>query len=201
MKFALKEWDTTVEALGKGHIIAIWRKGGLQDSPNLNGSSNGFNIEQNQFVLFPTFTHQATSKIKEEFYYLFDKTSTPNKDNQIKIKYWAEFEESIDIHDLENLLKVSSELVNSKEHLINSWDLNPNLKGKLLFLRVYILSNPVLVPDSPSYSGCKSWIELNVNIPKIGSKPVLSYKDFSSKARLIKNLLESSTIKTLVETR
>ncbi len=194
MKYALKEWNTTIEALGKGQVIAIWRKGGIDDVPNVRTPFESFKIEQNQFVLFPTFTHQNPEKIKNDFLFLFDKSTGPNKDNQIKIKYWAELEGAITIDTQEQLLCVSNQLVNSNEHLMSSWDLHPDHKGKILLLRVYSLNDPILITNSPEYLGCKSWIELKIDIPKVGSKPVLSFKEFNRKARVIRNLLESTLV-------
>ena len=190
MKYALKEWSTTTEALGKGHIIAIWRKGGLNES---------FNVHQSHCILFPTFTHQHQEKIKSSFWYLFDQSVQPNKDNQLKIKYWAEIQGVIEIETFDQLLRISNELINTNEHLYSSWNLYQDFKGKVLLLRVYALCNHILITNSPEYSGCKSWVELKIDIPKSGSKPVLPFKEFNRKARLIKNLLEHESV-TIIST-
>jgi len=194
MKYALKEWNTTIEALSKGLIVAIWRKGGINDTPSIKTPFESFNIEQNQFVFFPTFTHEDPNKIKRDLWLLFNQNAKPNKDNQIKIKYWAEIEEELVIEDQTQLLSISKELVNSEEYLKNSWNLYPSHKGKILLLRIYALNDPILITNSPEYAGCKSWIELKVDIPKAGSKPILSFKEFNRKSRLIKALLEESSV-------
>ena len=190
MKYALKEWNSTIEALGRGQIIAIWRKGGIDDKPNVREPHQSFSVDHNQFVLFPTFTHQGTNKIKGDFQFLLDGSNGPNKDNQVKVKYWAEVDETIQVEKIDQLLSVSPELVNSSEHLVSSWNLYPNHKGKILLLRVYSLVHSILVTNSNNYAGCKSWIELNIDIPKSGSRPVLPFKEFSRKSRLVKALLE-----------
>ena len=186
MKFALKEWSTTIEALGKGQIIAIWRKGGIEGGE--------FRVEQKQFVLFPIVTHQSLNKIKPEWWSLHDEKGSPNKDNQIKVKYWAEVEEVIEIQTLEQLLCISNELINTNENLVSSWDLYPEYKGEVLLLRIYKLTNPILVPYSQDYSSNKSWVELKIDIPKIGSTPSLSFKEFNTKARFIKALVQQPTV-------
>ena len=194
MKYALKEWDTTIESLGQGKIIAIWRKGGLNEN---------FTVEQKKFILFPTFNHESKDKIKE--YFLSPQTQDfgPNKDNQIKIKYFAEVHETLTVNTFEELLRISSELIHTEDHLRYLWDLSGNEQGKILLLRVYILCNPILIKNSPEYSGCKSWTRLSVDIPKTGSKAVLSFKDFQYKVRLFHRLLdevkESIPIETLHE--
>ena len=190
MKHALKEWNCNIEALGEGQIIALWRKGGIEDSPSIRVPHETFKTENKQFILFPTNTHQNQDKIKQIYWNHLAENSGPNKDNQIRVKYWAEAEDEIEPQNLEQLLNASSELINSNEYLISSWNLHPEHKGKIITLRIYKLLNPILIPNSPSYSGCKSWIDLNIDIPKIGSKPILSFKEFSQKARLIRALVE-----------
>ena len=192
MKYALKEWSTTIEALGKGLITAIWRKGGIDDIPSARTPYESFNVEQNQFVLFPTFTHQKLNKIKQDCRFLLDQNIGPNKDNQIKIKFWAEVVNELIIENFEQLISASKELVNSGEHLKDSWDLYPNHQGKILLLRVYSLNDPILITNSPEYSSCKSWIELKIDIPKSGSMPVLQFKEFNRKTRLVKKLVEQA---------
>lgn len=197
MKYALKEWSSSIETLNRGILIALWRRGGIEDlsfiSPEI-----GFPVDQKQFVFFPTFTHQDLNKVKKDFWNLFDPNNKPNKDNQIKIKCWAEVEEEINIETKEQLLSISSELIYSQEYLETSWNLYPKNKGTILLLRVYSLCDPILVTNSPEYSGCKSWVELKIDIPKAGSTPVLQFKDFNRKARLIKNILLDSLEKQKV---
>ena len=194
MKYALKEWNTTIEALGKGLVIAIWRKGGLGEK---GGKGENFKVEQNKFILYPTFTHQSPDKIKRDFWYLSNGSSGPNVDNQVKIKYFAEVEETLQIDTLDQLLNISNELANTEEYLISSWNLNPHNEGKLLLLRVFSLNNPILITDSPKYAGCKSWIELKIDIPKAGSKTVLSFRNLQAKVRLIKALLKQAPVVAL----
>ena len=194
MKDACKEWSSAREALGKGQIITIWRKGGLEDSPSVRTTFTGFNIEQKQFVLFPTGTHQSLDKIKPEWWSLNEDKTSLNKDNQVKVKYWALVEEAIEIETADQLLSMSNELINTNEHLVSSLNLYPDHKGKVLLLRVYKLTDPILVPYSQDYSGCKSWIELKIDVPKIGSIPVLSFKEFNAKIRFIKALIEQPSI-------
>ena len=189
MRYALKEWNTAIEALGNGSAIAVWRKGGLEDTPSVTVPFESFESSHEQFILFPTFTHQTTDKIKKEFWDLLANKNISNKDNQLKIKYWAELYEEFEINNLEELICVSNQLVNSNDHLVSSWNLYPDHKGKILLLRVYALTDPVLITNSPEYGGCKSWAELKIDIPKIGSNPVLSFKEFNKKARFIKKLL------------
>lgn len=178
MRFALKESTVNIEGLSKGLITTIWKNSVEQ------------NINQKQLILFPTLIHKELGNIRDEFYFLSDNQAKPNKDNQVKIKYWAEIEKEINIENLNQLLSISKELIYTNEYLQSSWDLDQ--KGRILLLRVYKLSNPVLITNSQEYTNNKSYIELKVDIPKSGSAPILSYKEFSQRVKLIKNLLEEA---------
>lgn len=195
MRYALKEWNTTVEALGNGQIVAIWRKGGISDLPSIRTPYESFEVEQKKFVLFPTFTHQNEERIKKDFWFLNSQYPVPKNNTQVSIKYWAAVEEIIQIDKIEILLGLSKGLINSEEYLQASWNQYRNHSGKILILRVYKLGNPIIIMNSPEYSGCKSWIELKIDVPKTNSKAVLSFRDFNAKVRYIKALLELVTPK------
>lgn len=196
MKKALKEWNTTVEALGKGKIIAIWRKGGISDSPGIKTPNSSFKVDDRRFLLLPTFTHEELDRVKKSYWEFFNQNHKLGKDNQLQVKYWAEVHEEIEIEKLEQLMNVSEELVNSDEYLVSSYNLNPSHKGKILILRVYLLNYPVLITNSNDYAGCKSWIDLNIDIPRIRSKATLSFKEFNQKVKQIKALIENSSLDT-----
>ena len=184
MKFALKESNLTIEALSKGLITAIWKNSKEYQSFN----------HQKQLILFPTLIHKELGNIRDEFRFLSDNQAKPNKDNQVKIRYWAEIEKEINIENLNQLLSISKELIYTDEYLQSSWD--SNQKGEILIVRTYKLSNPVLITNSQEYANNKPYIELKVDIPRVGSDPVLSYKEFSQRVKLIKNLLEEASLVT-----
>ena len=57
----LKAWATVVKALAHGKQTVILRKGGILET------ASGFNIESNEFLLFPTWEHQEKIFVKSEF--------------------------------------------------------------------------------------------------------------------------------------
>ena len=57
-------------------------------------------------------------------------------------------------------------------------------KAKNIFalaVRVFRLPNPIELPVSPRYGGCKSWLELEQDIPIAGATPVLTQPVFDQK--------------------
>ncbi len=52
-----------------------------------------------------------------------------------------------------------------------------------LALRVTRLPKTIELPMRPEYGGCKSWIELEGDVPVAGAKPVLSDVEFNDKLK------------------
>ena len=67
LNIALKEWDTVCRALAAGRQILLLRKGGIYES------AGGFEIENRQFLLFPTFLHQNPQMLKDDALQWYEK--------------------------------------------------------------------------------------------------------------------------------
>lgn len=52
---ALKEWAVLVDAMARGDIIAMVRKGGIREQ------RPGFSVRHDRFVFYPTFFHEKAS--------------------------------------------------------------------------------------------------------------------------------------------
>jgi hypothetical protein len=62
-----------------------------------------------------------------------------------------------------------------------------------LGVRTYRLPQRIDLPMLPSYSGCKSWIELETDIDVSTAQPVLSDADFANHLRQFENSLQPAT--------
>jgi hypothetical protein len=60
-----------------------------------------------------------------------------------------------------------------------------------LAVRVFRLTPPVVLPILPGYGGCKSWIDLEIEIPTEGATPVLSKEAFNEKLNQFHAALDS----------
>ena len=58
MPAAFKEWAVTVRALAEGEQLLTLRKGGIREE------NRHFEIEHDQFFLYPTFDHQRNDLIR-----------------------------------------------------------------------------------------------------------------------------------------
>src|SRR4051794_7137019 len=59
MPIALKEWAVTVRALAEGEQLVALRKGGIREE------EKHFEVEHDQFFLYPTFDHQRNDLVRE----------------------------------------------------------------------------------------------------------------------------------------
>ena len=58
---ALKEWAVLVDAMERGDIIAMVRKGGIRER------RAGFDVRHDRFLLYPTFFHEKIAELAERF--------------------------------------------------------------------------------------------------------------------------------------
>ena len=65
---ALKEWASAVKALENGSQIFIMRKGGIVEE------TRDFQVESNDFFLYPTYEHQRKELLKEQYRGVIDET-------------------------------------------------------------------------------------------------------------------------------
>ena len=59
MPIAFKEWAVTVRALAEGEQLVAMRKGGIREE------DKHFELEHEQFFLYPTFDHQRNDLVRE----------------------------------------------------------------------------------------------------------------------------------------
>lgn len=154
----MKEWASVVAALGMGRQIVLLRKGGIVEA------KRGFELLHPDFLLFPTFEHQHAAWLKPEFQELAGAPA----DTGIHIEYLARvtgiFPAPNSIH--------AAHIWNGR-FLTMRRQYRPDLPLYLILVRAYRLAHPCVIPDRPSYAGCKSWVNLTEEIDIGGATPVL----------------------------
>src|SRR5919205_1681933 len=58
---ALKEWAVVCKALEEGRQVVLLRKGGILEY------RQGFKVEHDKFLLFPTYEHQAKDHLQPDY--------------------------------------------------------------------------------------------------------------------------------------
>jgi hypothetical protein len=155
---ALKEWATVVKALENGNQTVLLRKGGILET------ASGFNVESKKFLLFPTYEHQQRDSLKSQFYgYLSDVRESQPRPSVNKITSYAEVVDESDITDMKKIEELSTFHIWSDSYIKERMNWLPEKPMKAIFLRVYKIE-PSEIPILPEYQGCKSWIDINVNV-------------------------------------
>ncbi|MCF7764376.1 MAG: DUF1802 family protein [Verrucomicrobia bacterium] len=174
MRIAFKEWAVVVDALGAGDQCLLLRKGGIAEG------ANGFSVEHQRFLLFPTGFHQERESVVPGAQRRFDQMAPiPQAQTEVCLEYFAEVTESLvlelpDTMDRLRGLHVWRDEVIEKRF---SWGGQRGLHA--LVVRVHRLAGSVRLPMLAAYGGCKSWVELESDIETGGASPVLSDERFA----------------------
>jgi hypothetical protein len=177
INIALKEWDTICRALGSGRQILLLRKGGIYES------AGGFEIENRQFLLFPTFLHQNPQMLKDDALPWYEKRST--EPEQITMSVAGEITDIIQIRSRAQMDALDAEHVWTAPLIDMRFNYKPQNPLYLMIVRAYRLPRPRVLANTPAYAGCKSWVPLDAAIDTSGADPVLEDSQFEARQRKI----------------
>jgi hypothetical protein len=171
---AFKEWAVIVDALGRGRQILILRKGGLREG------RAGFQMDQPEFLLFPTHYHQQRESVLPEAQVPYDeKTPDLTAPPTLCLEFFARVISWHALESLEAANRLRGQHIWRDEVIAErfAWGKTKNIFA--LAVRVFRLRQRAELLMQPSYEGCKSWIELETDIPTEGAQPVLSEDQFA----------------------
>lgn len=174
----LQEWAIACRALGEGRITMLVRKGGIHER-----GGGLFQLEQQRFALMPTYLHQDARRLTATYQdRYFAEVATDPQPGHIRIQHWAEAVHIWKVTEVMAVLNLGAELLwNANEiNLRFAYRQQPWLY--VVALRVFALPQPCVIPDHPSYAGCRSWIPLRTPLITQASVPVLD--DITHAARI-----------------
>ncbi|MCX7626201.1 MAG: DUF1802 family protein [Candidatus Sumerlaeaceae bacterium] len=173
MDIALKEWASVIRALQLGLQVVVLRKGGIAE---IDGR---FEVKHRQFLLYPTYEHQDEKLIVPEWRKLVRQTQAERVAGQVTISSWARVEHIAKVRDRLELERLGLEHIFAQAFLDARLSYKPDLPLYVLVLRVFNLAEPVSIEETPEYIGCRSWVELKVDVPIEDSSPVLTDEEFA----------------------
>ena len=157
---ALKEWAIVCNALEDGLQTVLLRKGGIMEY------KDGFEVKHDSFFLYPTLEHQSREYLQSNYLEKFDReyTNPINADgqNRISIKSWAKVERIIEIFNANELVKINDYHIWNNKYLQLRMNYNSSKPLTVMVIRVYKLLSPLNLEIDPKWSGCKSWIDIQV---------------------------------------
>jgi hypothetical protein len=203
MPIAFKEWAVTVRALAEGEQLVTLRKGGLRET------DKHFRVEHERFFLYPTFDHQRTDLVRashqpelrralEEGVWPEGEPSLSrlhregiSQPDRVRIRAWAEVAGQYTISDPRCVDALSPFYVWTTDYAEKRLEWKRRHPLHVLLLRTYRIPRPVTVKVKDEYGGCRSWLELQRDLPFEGT-PVLSDDEFERAAEEIEAIASSN---------
>lgn len=184
MKIAFKEWAVVVDALGHGRQTVILRKGGIAEG------KGGFRPEHPEFLLFPTLFHQQREQVIDPARQRYDEIApTLPGPHRVRIEYFARVADCRLLASLADAEKLRDQHIWRNEVIRERFDWGRQKNIHALAVRVFRLAQPQELPVLESYGGCKSWIELEVEIPLEGAAPVIGDAEFEERLARFRDAL------------
>jgi hypothetical protein len=153
LSIALKEWASVCNALESGRQIILLRKGGIYEA------AGEFELENPQFLLFPTYLHQNLKMLKPEAHEGFEAVGA--EPSEVRISAAGVVSDIIQLCSRAQMDAIEDEHVWAKPLIDMRFGYKPENPLYLLLVRAYRLHQPIVVANTPSYAGCKSWVPLD----------------------------------------
>lgn len=185
LSVALKEWAAVCHALETGRQIMLLRKGGIHEA------AGEFELDHQEFLLFPTYVHQKLEMIKPA-----DRAGLELRNSEpaeIKISAFASVTDIIQIKSRAQIDSLDGQHIWLAPLLDMRWNYRPENPLYILLTRVYRLVHTATIPNTLAYAGCKSWVPLEQTILTTGCRPVIDDREFERRRDDIISKLEAGS--------
>jgi hypothetical protein len=201
---ALKEWAIVCKAAENGKQVLLFRKGGIMEY------RNGFELKHKNFFLFPTFEHQSIDSIRNEYKIelesLENQHNNVNKDNldivqnTININLFVEVTYFKEINDIDKLDKLEKFHIWNLDYVKMRFNYNPKKPLYLMLLRTYKLNDSIKIHNKPEWSGCKSWIQIDLGDKTLENYSTIgSFENFEYLKSISKPCIDNITFNNITE--
>jgi hypothetical protein len=184
LQHAFKEWSVICRALGTGRQALILRKGGIEEA------GGAFRVEHERFWLFPTYVHQQAAGIIPEASALLEADLADRPlPGIVRLSLFAEVQQVFQVATLEQALSLaglhiwSQETVRARFHYRH-----PGLFA--LAVCVFRIPEPIELPNTPHYDGCRSWVELERAVTTQRARAVLEAQSLQERLERVRVALQ-----------
>lgn len=170
---ALKEWATVCQAMENGRQILLLRKGGIYES------AGEFEVENPQFLFFPTYLHQNLKMLKADAQEGFESHSA--EPARVTLSLAGSVTDIVQVKSRAQMDRIEPEHIWTSPLIDMRFNYRPENPLYLLLVRAYRLAEAVTVENTPAYAGCKSWVPLEAEISTRGASAILGDEEFERK--------------------
>ena len=164
LQVALKEWASVCKALESGRQMILLRKGGIYEA------AGEFELENPQFLLFPTFVHQNLTMLKPDAHHGFEPVVA--EPTQVRILAAGVVSDIIQLRSRRQMDMIDDEHVWLPTLIDMRFNYKPKNPLYLMLVRCYRMPQPIAVGNTQAYAGCKSWVPLDQRIETGNAIPV-----------------------------
>ncbi len=181
---ALKEWAVLVDAMARGEIIAMVRKGGIREQ------RAGFSVRHERFLLYPTFFHEKATELAPRFVSRLEAShSRQPAEGTIRIEYVADVLGVCEVSLLDSLRAIEAAHGLAWSAVESRFRYKDRPGVQVVAVRVARLPDAVIVPETRRYMGCVSWVELDDGIDVSNATPVLDDASLLMRTAALRNAL------------
>lgn len=183
---ALKEWAVLCDAMARGDIIAMIRKGGIREQ------RAGFAVRHDRFLLYPTFFHAREGELAPRFRAtLASADATQPSPGVVRLSLIADVAAVWHVSDLEPLRAIEHDHGLAWSAVESRFNYRGVPAVQVVAVRVARLPGTAVLPEARRYAGCVSWVQLDDDVDVGGASPVLDAATFDARiARMRQSLGE-----------
>ena len=188
LSHAFKEWAVVCAALEEGRQAVVLRKGGVSER------SGEFEIEHTRFWLYPTYLHQHRDGVTADALPLLERAESERPPpGVVRLSHYAEATGAYHLHNL------SAALLLGGMHCLSAATVKSRFEYRrpglfVLPVRVWKAAAAVDLPETEYYAGCRSWVELERELPTDGAAPVLSDEAYRAVVGRLERLLKPTAM-------
>jgi hypothetical protein len=166
---ALKEWAVLVDAMARGDIVAMVRKGGIREQ------RKGFSVRHDRFLLYPTYFHEKAAELAERFRETLGAAHERRPpEGTVRLEYVCDVVGVWAVADLSRLDGAAAEHGLAPAAVASRFHYKDRPGVQVVAVRTRRLPHSVDVPEIRRYAGCVSWVELDHDVDVAGAAPVLT---------------------------
>ncbi len=176
---ALKEWSVAVDALVRGQMILLLRKGGIREV------GNRFQVPHQRVWLYPTYEHQKPDLLKPQWAERVNQVKTGWHPAEVTLQAWADIAQVWTVRNEQSVKSLLPFHIWNEQFVTERFRWKQNQPLSLLVLRVYQLATPITINWRSDYGGCRSWLTLEKPLDLMPSMPVLDQQAWTEIGKTI----------------